>query len=525
MFNLQTGLLTLRAHPTQRLPLPYVTKYGGTSVSTVTYRPCLHNISMALHRVFCAREPALPGYCAQLYWNQGITAVLYHPMFKQYAARIAAHFPLNNSFVEEVLHYADPHPKRRLRIRGHLEALRQALHTPGPRVVRGRVVAQLKVEQAKGGKKPRLTVDIGVMGSLVGAWLAKRMKSRMAEEPFRYGKTTMYFIPDASYQSLKRGFEILYNPHTDYALLLFSDDAALAIRSPDGVVWYDIDISSCDKSHTVQIFRILSIITPPSHRHELAWLIAQLTTKLQIRHPNRNRRERLYATPREATLYSGSVLTTLVNNVAVMLIGLAIEAHGAHDVQGIVRAAESVGYIVTVKEHHRFEQVQFLKHSPARDTRGEWQPLLNLGVFARACGRVNGELPMWPGATLRERAEAQQGALLKCMWPNTHFPALTRARAKWNTSRAQNEERVRAEHYRVYDGWPELHFTDASVLRRYGLDPSQASDYFQLLSLPPFYQITGPAINLVLQADYELSNNQTQLGRPQPLAGRLPLEL
>lgn len=486
------------------------------------YRPSVHNLGLALHRLFNVRKPELPGHCAMLYWKQGIIAPHFTQHFTQYSQLITDHTAhYTDSFTEEVLHHADVHPKRALRIRAHLEALQQSLHQPGPRLNRERVVVKFKVEVAKAGKVPRTIVDLGCMASLVGAWLASTLKKAMAANPLRAPGLEARFVPDATYRSLKAGFDFLRNAPERYNVILFSDDAAISVRDGNTIRYYDLDISSCDKSHGAAIFNLVRAACPMHLRHELEWLLAQLRATLRIRHPNLATRECFDVRPICETLYSGSVLTTLINNIAVMLIALAIADAQATTVEEMKRAAESVGYIVTLKEHEQFEQVQFLKHSPARDVNGEYQPLLNFGVYARAAGVTWGELPN-PSLPLRERAAHQQAALLKCMWPNTHFPALTRARTLYSEPLLANITSVRSQHTHAHEpeGWPELHFDDSAVLGRYGLTDITA--IAQFLALPPGYQFNHPDIAHTLQVDYELDTVIDPPHSPTPLAPRLP---
>lgn len=509
--------------------IPYHTRYGGTSSSTVVYYETVRSLGLALHRQFNVRKPELRGYCARLFRQQRINLPRWREVFKNYKHALAVWFvDYRGSLEEEVLRYAEAHPKRRARILAHFESIRTGSRVLGPRLVWGRVLAKFKVELAKAGKVPRIIVDLGVMASLVGAWFAKTLKEAMACEPLEYGDFLAWFCPSASYTNLKKAFDRLWEPTHRYTLIVFSDDAALAIRQADGtVVWFDIDISSCDKSHGAELFDLLRAVCPSPWTHELEWLLDQLRAPLLIRSPNRDVRESFRARPKCETLYSGSVLTTLVNNVAVMAIGLQIAASQAATVAGIVHAASEVGYIVTCKVSTRFEDVQFLKHSPARDIAGVWQPLCNLGVFVRSAGFVWGELPVFgqSGLSLMDRARLQHGAHLRCTWPNTHFPMLDRAREAYpTTSTAVAHFRAiqaRENAHRELDGWPELWFTDASVLNRYDLREQSVPALDSVLGGPLGYCYTGSDVDTILYKDYELRNAQS--ATPRQPADEIPV--
>jgi len=510
------GLLRFTPRATDRLRIPYHTRYGGTSCTTQVYRETIRGLSLALHRQFNCRKPERVGYCEHLYWSQNINLRLTLNSFVQYAHILAPHFTnFHGRLEEELRHYADAHPKRALRVRAHLEALLKGSIAHQTRLERERVVAKFKIELAKIGKVPRIIVDLGVAASLAGAWYASTLKEAMAMEPLRTGNLFAWFCPTASYTNLKKAFDLLYDPPAPFTIVLFSDDAAIAVRGPDGVRWIDMDISSCDKSHTAGIFNMLRILTPAAHQEVVEALLAQLRAPLLIRHPNHRSRERVLATPIEETLYSGSTLTTVINNVAVMAIAdIAASDPPAIDASGVARAAELIGYIVECNQRSRFEDMQFLKHSPCRDVNGEWQPVLNLGVFARSSGNVFGELPGSAETPLAERARRQHASMLQCMWPNTHFPMLDAARAQYQVDPGHHALYVESylrNTMRVIDGWPHLYFTDESVLRRYEIAPSDANGLRQLLGGPLFHVYTGPDIEATLRKDYSLSHNQTHL--------------
>jgi len=95
-------------------------------------------------------------------------------------------------------------------------------------------------------------------------------------------------------------------------------------------------------------------------------------------------------------LYSGSGLTTAVNNVANTLISLSIRrllrgrAITKAEAPGLIeRAARYVGFLVKVIECEEPSQLQFLKHSPS----SVGYSYLNLGVWIRSFGTCIGRLP------------------------------------------------------------------------------------------------------------------------------------
>lgn len=523
VYDVRTGNITWPAKPAMKLSIPYHTRYGGTSCTSTVYLPTVANLALALHRQLCCRLPAQPGACAQLYAAQSTHLPrVAAPLERHARSGYTEYSAYTDSVTEELTHYADAHPKRAARITAHILALQTGTQIPGPRVTRGRVVAGFKIELAKIGKVPRIVVDIGVEASLVGAWLAKTIKAAQSTHPYKSASLHAHFIPAATYADLKRGFDILRQPTVKYTAIVFSDDACLAVCTPNGVKWYNLDISSCDKSHGPEVFASLKRSVPPEFRHEVEYLYQQLRTKLLIRNP-RDPRQKFYITPRHITLYSGSVLTTCVNTHAVFIIALAIAAADATTTQEIIAAAASVGYIVTCEPATRFEEVQFLKHSPAQDVNGEWQPLMNLGVFLRSAGHVYGDLPHTGHHTLNQRAALQHAAHLKCSWPNTSFPYLDEARTRYPITTQRNVDlHMKHNMHRAPGEWPELVFTTASTLQRYGLEHADTTAIRNILAGPLMHLHTGNSVDVVLLKDYGLTTNDTHTRLPPPPAPWLP---
>jgi len=517
LYDQVKGELLFTKMPAQKLSIPYHTRYGGTTCTTTVYTRTTRSLSLALHRQFNVRKPEIFGLCEHLYAQQVAVLPSLQHHFAKYSAALARHtFDYRGALWEELEHYADKHPKRALRVRNHIAALVDGSLADRTRLLRDRhgrrfVVAALKIELAKIGKVPRITVNLEVGASLVGAWLAKCLKTAMAAEPLHHAGLYAWFCPAANYKNLKRAFDLLITPPERITIILFSDDAAIAVAGPHGTCWIDMDISSCDKSHTRALFDTVRAMTPQHMKADMETLMQQLKAPLVIRAPNRSNREKVVVLPVEETLYSGSVLTTLVNNVAVMSIALRAHERMAATPEDFVAAAQDIGYIVECKGHQRLEKMQFLKHSPCQDVDGVWQPVLNLGVYTRSCGHVYGELPGSKETSPAVRAHQQHAALLRCMWPNTHFPMLDHARSVYTCDdqavAALGAKLLTANPHREIDGWPHLHFTDEAVLKRYDLVPGEATTFDQLLSGALFHVYTGPDIDKILTVDYGLTTN------------------
>ena len=126
-------------------------------------------------------------------------------------------------------------------------------------------------------------------------------------------------------------------------------------------------------------------------------------------------------------MYSGSTLTTVINNLANLLVASCLvrapcpDGPAAH--QTLCDTVAECGYLITLAEAHKPQDLQFLKNSPAYDIHGELQPLLNLGVLLRASGKAKGQIP--GKIPLSEKFRAYQHGLIHGMYPRVHSPLIT----------------------------------------------------------------------------------------------------
>jgi len=524
-FDFNTGLLTYTQH--QQSKLYYYTQIGPcVSTPTSVYANTVYNMSKALYRQFNSRVSPHTQQPSELYdrflhMQQTRNLPQHNHRITEYRSQLSITHRYKGQILEELEHYADAHPKRAARIRALIDLYRSGRHSVWHRLrgARGYVNMQLKMEFAKIGKVGRTVGDLGVEASLLGAWFIKYLKDKMSQNPYVAQDIQLeaWFCPDASYRSLHKAFTKLHTPQHTYTLILFSDDAALAVTHNGHTQYFDIDISSCDKSHGRALFQQARIIAGDMYPTDMEVLLEQLRAPCRVRNPSRPTEKSTYQ-PVCETLYSGSTLTTFINNIAVINIGIAIATQHANTTQQMQTAAESIGYIITVEERMRFEHVQFLKYSPARDISGNWQPLLNLGVYMRAQGMCLRELPGRKTTPLRERARQQSAAIAQCSFAHTHFPLIDTHRAILGAP--PSDARVRFAQLSPFRAqyvstWPELHFTDQSVMERY-FDPGHTPPDVQAFFTADVYTICGgPGISEILRRDYGLTDNDA-VGGPAP---------
>lgn len=332
---------------------------------------------------------------------------------------------------ECVEHYNDPHQKRPLRVRGYENLLGTA--TLFCRQWVQRVTYKMKrAEWAKIGKYARMIGDLGVEASLAGFRVTEYLKKAESENILSCDGVEMQFIKSPSQTVLREAFTRLLAPPDRGYFCYFSDDSCFSIRVGDKVYTFNLDISGCDASHTKHIFGALLDTVPACAALDMADLIQQLECPIKITSVS-DPRNKITLKADGPKLYSGSTVTTRINNLANQIIARSLSLADFSkccnyiDVQNVViKAAEEAGYIVTCDYCPDYSSIQFLKHSPVYDTNGNLQPMLNLGVLLRLSGMCNWDLP--GRGDLHERARLFQRALLRGVYPRVEFKLLTMMR-------------------------------------------------------------------------------------------------
>jgi len=423
-------------------------------------------------------------------------------------------------------HADDPHAKRDLRVMALKEVLEEGRSMGLIWTEAHRLAYKVKkAEMAKAGKVPRCIGDLGVPSSLQGAFITKLMKHALEEKPYVSGNATSTFCAKPSPRSLQTVFDSMLTPTLAYDFVYFSDDACLTWEDEDGLKWANLDIAKCDASHTSRLFEFLYECTPPNAQPCMRSLILQCSSPVTIKNPNRkghanyhNETLVLRAVERDgsprATLLSGSTLTTLINNVANLIIGHAISASEATTATDIELAATAAGYVITVEIAENFEEVQFLKHSPVKDVKGDYRPLLNLGVTLRLSGRCHRDLPADKHKTLEERAINFQQGLLKGALPRVNHPlaSVMRACAGLNpevdprTPPDAITPHNHLGHAYQHEHDSEVHTFDREIFKRYKLTDGETNELLFLLSQAGYghmYSCSGA--HKILNLDYGLN--------------------
>lgn len=492
----------------------YRTLFGPcVSHDAVTYCKCDHCVRFAFRRLTCVRRPEDPSFETTMRRNQHhfIVAHEFLPTLIQPIIR-----PFFESYLgtesEALEHHADPHPKRALRIAAWNE-----LNDSGGRFRRtfmerdGKPTAvnykMKREEHAKPGKYPRMIGDLGCPASLAGAWVADRVKQALASEPIRINGGFIEFCKTPSPAKLAQVFKNLIDPPGRFYFVYFSDDSCLSIRDAAGKVHrYNVDISTCDASHTSALFDLLTRIVPETVADDMTRLVEQCKAPIKLVSSS-NLSERVTLKPRGPKLYSGSTLTTIINNLANILIAIAISETSFTGSDSVVAAAAKCGYVVTCEECGVWQDLQFLKHSPVLDTTGEIRPMLNLGVLLRLSGSCAGDLP--GRGAIKDRALRFQAGLLAGAYPYTQFDLLTALKSSCDVT-VDSRTKAAVQHLLRYKvsaaGYPTYTVDDQQLYRRYRLSNLEALELKETFGLGGYESHSNTSgIQKILHKDYQLN--------------------
>lgn len=475
-----------------------------------------HNIKYAVRRMIGKRFPGDPGRDELMNERQRI-------FIDQHSDALQSYFDSNRPSSDEFTstlrsareHHADTHPKKMLRINAYSdwcasgEILGRVWLRRDRRDVKLVLYKAKKDEVAKPNKYQRAIGDLGVSASLEGAWLTKAMKNRTDGVPLLYKGGHLTFIQKPTGHVLDQVFEDLVNPQGRYAFYLHSDDSCLSIRINGVVYRFNVDISSCDASHSMHIFALLESLAG-RHSDAMKRLVDQCRLAFMVR--SRSGKGKIVFKTRDnrPRLYSGSTITTLINNLANYLIGMAIadmqfptRELTPQEVGALVEEAISTtGYVCTLVYCEITEDLQFLKNSPILSTDGSYRSMLNLGVLLRASGTCKGDLP--GRGALRERGKAFQAGLLQGFYPKSACTVVDNMKLVAGPLNPKFEATIRDVLSYKHIRQDAVSFSDESVYRRYRLSPSEIASIEEFSSSDYGMFTANAGLSKILDVDYGL---------------------
>lgn len=286
----------------------------------------------------------------------------------------------------------------------------QRLHTPIDIMVKT-VNAKVKKEFAKFGKVPRLfvTYDAGCM---------------FANELPEYSKVCL----DGTYSFNESGTTVnvtIFAKPTTEKLKTHLNECILSMRRrnhlnvliySDDSVWsgnlngvdfaFNVDISSCDSGNKMGTFGLVYDLLKNFRADLAVGLMAQCAQAITLVNPEKKDEVMKI---QMATYFegSGTVLTTILNHVAMYMISMAAVAifglrrHTVFnwtDVENMIKeCGVCFGHVLTVEpclDGSQFcpEKIQFLKRSPLQTVKGDYVPCLNYGTIFRGFGSLEGDM-------------------------------------------------------------------------------------------------------------------------------------
>lgn len=366
----------------------------------------------AVGRMIALRNPGVPGYSERLARNQSKVKFRFGSMLHAFTLHLERHIVRETYDVSYPEWLFAPHAKRNLRL-----SVAKLVADIGRDDVDDSRDVEFKLkpgENLSAGKKRgigdlkewRTNATAHVMDSIKEAW----------KVPFVMGKTTAHFVKSSNDGELVDVFKHLFEVAPGVIHYVYhSDDSCVAAHCLDGIVRINGDIKACDGSHRTAIFdeleRMLAfgenLYASAIHR---AFQYLRRPLRMYNKHDRKQCVRYVFTTTR---LYSGSVLTTVVNNFANLLIAMALSRRvpdasvvtKEEFLRAYILAGEDVGYMLRIDRCDTFEDVQFLKHS-CSVVDGDYVPWMNLGTCLRNFGTYFGELPGSRRQPYRERAEA-----------------------------------------------------------------------------------------------------------------------
>lgn len=388
------------------------------------------------------------------------------------------------------------HTKMKVRVAAIKELIAKAENDSGGLYTR-RIAGKLKLfERAKPGKYPRLIGDYSTPGSLLGGFLCDILKSCYGHYSinsggyFEFIKTSDPEKLDEMGRKLRQGTEDLFYYH--------SDDSLMRLNGK----YFEMDISSCDTSNTPGVFQNLTRLFSdfPQFHDVIERTVRQCQNRVTVTHPY-DKKAKIHLFPKNPVEYSGTTLTTSLNNLASLSIMMSIHKRRASTAAEITTAAIAVGYVVTVAERSALEECQFLKHSWWTNPSGEVRSFLNLGPILRSFGSCRRDLP--GRGDLQRRAMAWNAACITA-YMHTGENRLLRAIRQQYTSRDKvtlPDEIVKHCHTQRRDVIP-----DEAYIKRYNIPECEWRNLCNLVSCTQFGVIRCKAVEAIYATDYGLDS-------------------
>lgn len=350
-------------------------------------------------------------------------------------------------------------------------------------------------EIAKPGKNIRLIIDCRVGRSLIGSLYMSSLKHHIGDRELVFGKCRFIFITGPKTDIIMHYFHELARPTDMKLIVAFSDDACFS----DGQTYGNADISSCDVTHTdahyhwtTEAFQFPEFIK--THLTE-----QQLGTHVIV-NPH-NKTEKIHCKPKRRKQQSGSTYTSLWN----LALWLAIAIYWGENDCTLMEAAQACGTVITVDFARRFQDLQFLKFSPALDVNGIWRAVMNPGVLFRMSGRMKNDIPAkYKGQrvkTFQERCDIAQSQLVNGYLQYFSCPEFEHLRPRKDVTEIQTDD------FKIRDIQSGSHkFTLYELMQRYEPTLSEIAQLSEQLQKCTRHTVVyNSLVSKVLLKDYGLT--------------------
>jgi hypothetical protein len=430
---------------------------------------------------------------------------------EQMRLKYCQYIQLKDQQTELEEHHDDPHSKRLLR----KQAYKQLAETGVISLVHWTSKVAIKQkgdEYAKTSKYPRAIADLSIPASLQGFRITEFLKEAQSSEDIHFFGGVARFVKKPDPTVLCEVFQNLINPPGRFYYVYFSDDAAYSVRINGRVHMYNSDISSCDSSHTPALFQILIDIMPEDAKDQMRILVDQCRMPITIKSLT-TKTEKVRLRPRQPILYSGSTITTAINNLASLMVAVAITSQP--ELHPVI-AARQAGYNITLQECRKEEDIQFLKHSPVLDNKGTLRSCLNLGVLLRYSGYCKRDLP--GRGPIEHRARHFQHLLLRGYMTHAHIPIVQLMKDRFPSIKilsTRTRELIAMEVAKIYQekcqdltsSHTQYHFRLANddFLKRYDLNSIQEEELHQFFMSDYGDTAASSALDKILQKDYDFT--------------------
>jgi len=447
----------------------------GFSHSGTVYACSGNNLTLGLRRIIGKRvdEELLLGNQRRMEHNELVTNFI--DVIVSRTKRIVDDTP-----TDSIIKYAmAPHAKRKMRMNAlkNLDELHAVAKYEKWCI---EVLGKSKVyEFAKPGKRPRFIGDFGSEAALVGGYLVEHIKEAMTE-PVTIGSFDIVFIKSPKLIILDEVFRTVHQNRRN--IIYYHSDDVIGSIILDGVHHtFEMDISSCDCSNQGPIFRSVDkLLRLPGYEHVADAFANYSNLGVKLKDPWKKEKTIHLKQPADGVIeYSGTRLTTVLNNMAIVFICAGIEII-KEEMQGLLSpqdillvGANLAGYEVTLLVDPPMERLTFLKHNACYGVDGEIWAVQNLGVILRAVGQCDNDFP-GSGCVETRGNEFNSSVLLGCQWMGDHvlhdalkdcfFKRTPRVKPRWRNDYVDKTGRY-APRIDTY-----------SLCRRYGVTISQMEE-------------------------------------------------